>query len=421
MQQLSVSSLLRYLKNRLDSDENLQKIYVAGEISNYHRHFSGHLYFTLKDEKASIGCVMFKSAASFLKFEPKTGDKVLVYANTSIFEPGGQLQLYVLKMTPEGYGDLYARYEALKNKLTQEGKFSPEHKIPLSKTYPERIAVLTGDKSAAMSDIRTAFLRRWPLCQTDYYPVLVQGTDAPEDICRMLKKVDALDYDAIILARGGGSFEDLFCFNDESLVNTIYGLNTFIITGIGHEQDFTLADFAADMRAATPTAAVELITPDIVDVTELITDYENELYSLISSILDKRRMRYDYLLSGMLRFKERFTGISDRIDHQTKLIRNSILHKTGIYRQKTDYDISQMRSRLDFRLSGTQLQFKRLFTLLKAYSSENVLKRGYSLVFQDGRIVKRKRMLKKGEFEVRFSDGSIQAIERDHHGKGTEI
>ena len=417
MQQLSVSSLLRYLKNRLDSDENLQKIYVAGEISNFHRHFSGHLYFTLKDEKASVSCVMFKSAASFLNFDPKTGDKVVVYANTSLYEPSGQLQLYVLKMTPEGYGDLYARYEALKNKLSEEGKFLEEHKIGIPTVYPERIAILVGDKSAAMSDIKTAFARRWPLCQTDYYPVLVQGTGAPEDICSTLKKVDPMAYDAIILARGGGSFEDLFCFNDETLVNTIYDLNTFIITGIGHEQDFTLADFVADQRAATPTAAVELITPDIVDVIDLVTDYESELYSLITSILDDRRMRYDYLISDMLRFKERFLGISAKIDHQSQLIRNSILHRISVYAQRTDYDISQMRARLNFRLSEKQLLYKRLFTLLNAYSSENVLKRGYSLVFQDGRIVKRKKMLKNEEFEVRFTDGSIQAIERDHHGK----
>ena len=416
MQQLSVSSLLRYLKNRLDSDENLQKIYVAGEISNYHRHFSGHLYFTLKDEKASISCVMFKSAASFLKFEPKTGDSVLVYANTSIFEPGGQLQLYVLKMTPEGYGDLYARYEALKNKLTEEGKFLSEHKIPLPTIYPGKIAILVGDKSAAMSDIKTAFARRWPLAKTDYYPVLVQGTGASDDICRTLKKVDEMSYDVIILARGGGSFEDLFCFNDETLVNTIYALKTFIITGIGHEQDSTLADFTADQRAATPTAAVELITPDITDVIDLVRDYENELYSLITGILDKQRMQFDYLLGDMLRFKERFSAISDRIDHLSELIANGILHRIEVYQQKISYSLSQMRSRVDFRLAEKQLLYKRLFTLLNAYSSENVLKRGFSLVFQDGKIVKRKKMLKKKEFEVKFADGSVEAIERDQNG-----
>jgi len=188
MQELTVSSLLRYLKSRLDNDSNIQKITVIGEISNYHRHFSGHLYFTLKDEKAAINCVMFKSAAASLGFEPKNGDKVVVYANTSIFEASGQLQLYVLKMNPQGLGDLYARYEALKKKLSEEGKFDQEHKITLEKIYPEKVAVLVGDKLAAMSDIRICFSRRWPLCKVDYYPVLVQGSDAPEDIILKLKE-----------------------------------------------------------------------------------------------------------------------------------------------------------------------------------------------------------------------------------------
>ncbi len=166
MQELTVSSLLRYLKTCLDNDTNIQKIYVIGEISNYHRHFSGHLYFTLKDEKAAVNCVMFKSAAASLSFEPKTGDKVIVYANTSIFEANGQLQLYVLKMNPQGLGDLYARYEALKKKLTQEGKFDPEHKIELQKTYLEKVAVLVGDKSAAMSDIRICFAKKMAFMQS---------------------------------------------------------------------------------------------------------------------------------------------------------------------------------------------------------------------------------------------------------------
>ena len=214
MQQISVSALLRYLKNRLDSDDNLQKIYVKGEISNFHRHFSGHLYFTLKDEKAAISCVMFKSSAVSLRFDPKNGDKVIVYANTSIFEASGQLQLYVQKMTLDGLGNLYARYEALKIKLAEEGKFAQEHKKEMPFIYPDRIAVLVGDKSAAMSDIITCFQRRWPLCKTDFYPVLVQGELAPASIIKQLKKVDDLGYQAIILARGGGSFEDLFCFND---------------------------------------------------------------------------------------------------------------------------------------------------------------------------------------------------------------
>ena len=189
MQQLSVSSLLRYLKNRLENDQNIQKIYVAGEISDFTNHFSGHLYFTLKDEKAAIPCVMFRQAASGLNFTPKTGDKVVVYANTSVYEVTGKLQLYVLRMNLDGLGELYRRYEELKLKLENEGKFSDLHKKQLEKYYLDKVAVLVGDKSAAMSDIKTAFSRRWPIAHVDYYPVLVQGNMAAQDIiARLLER-----------------------------------------------------------------------------------------------------------------------------------------------------------------------------------------------------------------------------------------
>ena len=412
MQQVSVSTLVRYLKNSLDSDHNLQKIYVSGEISNYHRHFSGHLYFTLKDEYASISCVMFKSAAASLSFEPKTGDKVIVYANVSIFESSGQLQLYVLKVTPEGYGDLYARYEALRKKLTEEGKFAADHKIGIGSPYPEHIAVLVGDRSAAMSDIRRSFQRRWPLCKTDYYPVLVQGNEAAQNIVNMLKKVDPMGYDAVILARGGGSFEDLFCFNDETLVNCIYDMETFIVTGIGHEQDFTLADFAADLRAATPTAAVELITPDLRDVEQILDAYRNNLAQIIVAICEKKKMNFDYFTSRLLHYQKNLESLKDRIDADVMMIRTSILHRIETDRERLEHYDSTMSLNTDLKLDKQRLMYKRLNTLLEAYSAENVLKRGYSLVMQEGRAIKRKSQLKHDTFQIRFIDGTIDAVER---------
>lgn len=411
MLKLSVSSLLRYLKNKLDTDDNLQRIYVVGEISNYHRHNSGHLYFTLKDESAAISCVMFKSAAASLAFEPKTGDKVLVLANTSIFEVSGQLQLYVQKMSLDGLGDLYAKYELLKKKLSEDGYFDEDHKKQLDVEYVDKVAVLVGDKSAAMSDIKTCFERRWPLASVDYYPVLVQGSSAASDIVSKLKQVDSLDYDAIILARGGGSFEDLFCFNDENLVKTIYNLKTFIITGIGHEQDFTLADFVADLRAPTPTAAVEFITPDLMDVIDLINDYEDRVYSSLSSIYDNTAMKYDYLLERLLHFQDLLSNISDNIDNDVLRIKQSILHLIDIYKENIKYSNNSLSTRLNFKLNEKKLLYKRLNTLLDAYSSSNVLKRGYSLIIQDGKVVKSKKKLKDDIFEVKFHDGSIKAIE----------
>ena len=412
MQELTVSSLLRYLKTRLDNDSNIQKIYVVGEISNYHRHFSGHLYFTLKDEKAAVNCVMFKSAAASLSFEPKTGDKVVVYANTSIFEASGQLQLYVLKMNPQGLGDLYARYEALKKKLTQEGKFDEDHKIEMEKIYPESVAVLVGDKSAAMSDIKICFSRRWPLCKVDYYPVLVQGPDAPKDIIPKLKEADKKGYDAIILARGGGSFEDLFCFNDEEMVNTIYDLKTFIVTGIGHEQDFSLCDFAADLRAATPTAAVELITPDISDVIDLVDSYEESLKTSLYENYERKQMEFDFLYKRLISYKTRFVNIQNQIDAMIAAIEKDIHYLINDKINYIDHSISTIDLKLNYRLNEAKLSFKRLNTLLEAYSAENVLKRGYTMVLQDDKVVKNRKDLKNEEFEVKFHDGTIKAIPR---------
>lgn len=412
MQKLTVSTLLRYLKNKLDTDNNLQRIYVAGEISDYHRHFSGHLYFTLKDENAAIRCVMFKSSAASLSFEPKTGDKVVVYANTSIFEANGGLQLYVLKISLDGLGDLYAKYEALKKKLEDEGKFNQDHKKELSKTYIDNVAVLVGDKSAAMSDIKTTFNRRWPYCKVDYYSVLVQGNDAPQDIIKSLKEVDKKGYDAIILARGGGSFEDLFCFNDEALVNTIYELNTFIITGIGHEQDYTLADFVADLRAPTPTASVELITPNISEIIELIDEYLNDLNDAISYKLNNIQMKYDHITDRLFHFQTKLKNLSDNIDNKVSSIRQLILSKITYNRQFVIHGISDIKLKLIYRLNNEKTQYKRLNTLLEAYSTQNVLKRGYSIVLQDNKVIKRATDLSDDEFDLKFYDGTIKAIKR---------
>ena len=389
MQQLTVSTLVRYLKNKLDTDDRLQKIIVCGEISNYHRHYSGHLYFTLKDETASISCVMFKSYTNALSFEPKNGDKVIVNANTSLFETTGQLQLYVTKITLDGLGDLYAKYEQLKNKLQEEGIFDDDHKICLSKKYIDNVAVLVGDKSAAMSDIKTTFLRRWPLCNIDYYPVLVQGNDAAKQIVSTLKDVDKKNYDAIILARGGGSFEDLFCFNDEELVRTVYNLQTFIISGIGHEQDYTLVDFVSDLRAATPTASVELITPNIEDVINEIENYKESINDILLNKFNKIKMNFDYYFDKLKNFQNHLDNLNLNIDNYMNRLSNSI----------------------ENRIESNKLNLKRYTTLLQAYSVDNTLNRGYTLVLQNNRVVKTSKDLKKKEFCIKFADKEIQAKE----------
>ena len=387
MQQISVSTLVKYIKNKLDSDNNIQRVLVSGELSNFHAHYSGHLYFTLKDENAAINCVMFKSSAQSLLFTPKDGDSVIIEGNVSLFETSGQMQLYALKMNLDGLGDLYLKYEQLKNKLESEGIFLDEHKKSLKKEYIDTVAVLVGDKSAAMSDIKTTFKRRWPFAKVDYYPVLVQGSNAPSDIIDKLIKVDDMGYDAILLCRGGGSFEDLFCFNDENLIRTIYNLKTFIVSGIGHEKDFTLCDFVCDERAATPTASVEIITPNINDVINEINENEKSIRISLNKILDNKRLLLDYNYSKLISFSNKFVKVNSDIDHYLDNIK--LLIKT--------------------KINNTKLDIKRYSTLLDAYSIDNTLKRGYTLVFQNNKIIKKKKELHNDEFELRFIDGTIKA------------
>ena len=389
---ISVSTLVKYLKNMLDSDDKLQNVKVTGELSNFHKHSSGHLYFTLKDDKAAISCVMFSSKANLIKFDPKNGDQVEISSNASIFETTGQLQLYVNSMKLAGVGDLYQQYEILKNKLSEEGYFDQENKKEIPTYYPSRVAILVGDKSAAMSDIKTCFERRWPLAETDYYPVLVQGKDAPKDIIKQLLFVDKLNYDAIILARGGGSFEDLFCFNDEELVKTIYKLKTFIITGIGHEQDFTLADFVADLRAPTPTATVELITHNIIDVIEEINTYSIDLSNLINKKIENISIKLDY-------YDSKVNNYSNKL----KLIHNNIVNINNEITTLIKHIIKNKKDEVDSILN-----------LLKAYSIDNTLKRGYSLVYKDNKLIKNKKNLKNDDsINIKLYGGDVKATVKE--------
>lgn len=408
---LSVSALVKYLKNKLDNDTNLQNIVVKGELSNFHIHSSGHLYFTLKDDKAAISCVMFASKASRVSFKPKNGDKVELTANTSIFEITGQLQLYVNTLKLAGIGDLYQQYEELKAKLNKEGYFDQDHKKDLEIIYPEKIAVLVGENSAAMSDIVTCFSRRWPICKVDYYPCLVQGKSAPLDIVTKLKEIDDLSYDLIILARGGGSFEDLFCFNDENLVKTIYNLNTFIVTGVGHEQDYTLVDFVSDLRAPTPTAAVELITPNINDVIIEIENYKKSLKNSIDAFInDNKELLNKYKSSKIINNPMliiqnnslKFDYFNASLSHFSSIIDNYNISIASLKKQ--------MNVSIKGLLSNTSNLLKRMNILLDAYSNENILSRGYTLVFKDDKVIKSKKLLKENDIvNICFKDGSLKA------------
>lgn len=388
MKPISVTTLVRYLKNKLDSDEALRSVQVSGELSNFRKTSSGHLYFTLKDENSAISCVMFKSKAYSLSFVPENGNKVICSGSISMFEASGSLQLYVNTLKLDGIGDLYRQYEELKNKLFNEGLFDDNHKKEIPILYPSKVAVLCGKDSAAMSDIKIQFNRRWPLCKVDYYPVIVQGSEAPSSMIQTLMYVDSLDYEIIVLARGGGSFEDLFCFNDERLVRTIYDLNTFIITGVGHQQDFTLVDFVSDRRAPTPTGAIEMITPNIDDVLDSIDDLSYRLNKSINLLIANNKDKL-IQLSNNKYFKDPsllVDKVSLLLDYKIERLKR-FSNKLDNYQLQIDKEVDRMGLLLDIKLNKKRNELDRLNGLLKAYSCENTLKRGYALVYKDNKLI----------------------------------
>lgn len=388
MKPISVTTLVRYLKNKLDSDEALRSVQVSGELSNFRKTSSGHLYFTLKDENSAISCVMFKSKTYSLSFVPENGNKVICSGSISMFEASGSLQLYVNTLKLDGIGDLYRQYEELKNKLFNEGLFDDNHKKEIPTLYPSKVAVLCGKDSAAMSDIKIQFNRRWPLCKVDYYPVIVQGSEAPFSMIQTLMYVDSLDYEIIVLARGGGSFEDLFCFNDERLVRTIYDLNTFIITGVGHQQDFTLVDFVSDRRAPTPTGAIEMITPNIDDVLDSIDDLSYRLNKTINLLIANNKDKL-IQLSNNKYFKDPsllVDKVSLLLDYKIERLKR-FSNKLDNYQLQIDKEVDRMGLLLDIKLNKKRNELDRLNGLLKAYSCENTLKRGYALVYKDNKLI----------------------------------
>ena len=286
----SITALNRAIKNMFDSKPELSKVYIKGEISNFKHHTRGHLYFTLKDENSRIAAVMFDSYASKLNFEPEDGVKVLVTGRVTVYEATGGYQIYVEKMEVDGIGNLYLEYEKLKKKLAEEGLFNPEHKKPIPR-FPKRIGIITAPTGAAIRDILSTIKRRYPICETILFPALVQGVGAKESIVKQLGIAQDYDLDVIICGRGGGSIEDLWAFNEEIVARAIYASKIPVISAVGHEIDFTIADFVADLRAPTPTGAAEMAVPNLVDLKTLINQYEIRLNENIKGIISFNKKR----------------------------------------------------------------------------------------------------------------------------------
>lgn len=293
---LSVSALTKYIKYKFDQDPHLQSVLIKGELSNFKKHSSGHLYFNVKDKNSVISAMMFKDNASKIDFDPKEGDEVLLEARVSVYERRGNYQIYVNKMHIDGVGNLYQKLEQLKKKLTKDGFFDQNHKKLIPK-FPQKIAVLTAGTGAAIRDIHTTINSRYPLAEQVQINTLVQGEQAKNDIVEKIQQADQLNVDTIIIGRGGGSIEDLWNFNEEDVVKAIYFCETPIISAVGHETDFTLSDFVADVRAATPTQAAVMATPDQYELRQYLKQTNLSLTRFIKQHMQQQRKHLEHVSS----------------------------------------------------------------------------------------------------------------------------
>lgn len=391
----TVSDITVYIQELFDLDYRLQDIEVQGEVSNFRRARSGHLYFTLKDEQAQLNCVMWRSAAVRMAHDPDDGDAIVAHGRISVYEKQGVYQLYVDRITPAGRGGLALAFEELKRRLQEEGLFATEHKRSIP-TFPRRIGVVTSADAAALRDILNVLKRRYPLVSLLIAPTLVQGAEAPAQIVRALQWLDGRnDVDVIIMARGGGSIEDLWAFNDEGVARAIFNAQHPIVSGVGHETDFTIADFVADVRAPTPSAAAELCVPDA-----------EELYATIAGF-DKR------LSASMGR------NLVDGSARVAALVRN-LRHLGPLMRiNNTMQNVDRLWVRLDNalerRLEHVQSRLQLASTRLDAVGPQGTLGRGYAIVRRrDGEIVRRTGQVTAGNrLQVRVSDGQFDVVVED--------
>lgn len=429
----SVSSLVHYIKQTLDHDINIQSILIKGEISNFTNHRSGHWYFTLKDKKAKISCVMFSSYASRTKILLKEGMKVIVSASVSMYEASGNMQLYVTSVQVDGLGDLFLQLEQVKQKLAMEGLFDPTHKKVLP-SYPMNIAIITAKTGAAIQDMLTTIARRWPLADVHVYPSLVQGVQATNAIIENLKRADNGGHDVILLARGGGAIEDLWCFNEEALARAVYTLHTVIVSGVGHESDTTLVDYVSDARAPTPTAAAELITPDIQEVKAMVQAYRIRMKKAMQThqriasekFLPLKQHRYmrnplSYIQQEQMKLAMHVKELSV-VEHQQKRWVQQLqqtTHQLAIlserYRQRKQQKLQEEKSRLEYSLEHYRAylfqQMKEKTSLLDAFSPLKILSRGYHISYHNHHIVKHIDDVSVNDtLTIRMHDGELKTV-----------
>lgn len=447
---LSVSQLNRSIKMLLERDSQLQDVWVRGEISNFTHHSSGHMYFTLKDDQSRLKVVMFASYNRFLRFLPKNGTKAIVRGSISAFERDGAYQLYAREMQPDGIGSLYLAFEQLKEKLAAEGLFATERKRTLPR-FPKRVGVVTSPTGAAIRDICTTIRRRYPQADIVLAPAIVQGVEAPLSIVKAIRNINReTGIDVLIVGRGGGSIEELWAFNDEQVARAIASSLIPVISAVGHETDVTIADFVADVRAATPTAAAELAVPHYLEWLERVKQLDTRMQRAIRQRTLQERKRLDGLSQSyaMRQPQRRLEEAAQRLDSVQLRMKQSMKQLMRLRREQYSrlseqmkrYRISEqlnerhtkvmtLRSRLDARMrqqwQQKQLQFASRLAHLDALSPLKVMQRGFSLVYSGDQLVKSVNQFASGdELVVRLSDGSatarVERIEREEKQNGSQ-
>lgn len=388
---ITVTDLNKYIKGRIDNDEMLNNVLVKGEISNFKNHYTGHMYFTLKDENSLIKCVMFKTYTTHLSFMPKDGMKVIILGGVSVFERDGVYQIYAKAMKEDGLGNLYVAYEELKNKLSNEGLFDEKYKKPIP-FMPKIIGVLTSNTGAVIRDIINVSTRRNPNVDIRLYPVPVQGNGAGEKIAEGIEFMNKNKLaDVLIIGRGGGSIEDLWPFNEEIVARAMFNSEIPIISAVGHETDFTIADFVADLRAPTPSAAAELAVANIDDVRETLKTYNNRYKVALKKKIELMKMSYEKCMT-----RQAFKNPTQKINEQYMLI---------------DMKVKSLQNSILLKIKEDKTKFVKEVAKLDALSPLKTLTRGYSIISkQDGRIAKEVKDLSQGEkVSIRLSDGSVDA------------
>ena len=408
---ITVTQLTRYIKYKIDNDVNLNEVFLKGEISNFKAHSRGHYYFTLKDDVSRINAIMFASSTKKIKFIPSDGMKVLVTGKISVFEANGGYQIYVNDMLEDGVGNLYIAFEQLKKRLGEEGLFDPSIKKKIPK-IPRRIGVVTAPTGAAIKDIISTIKRRWPLAEIYLFPTLVQGEDAKEDIVRQIKNSANYDLDTLIVGRGGGSIEDLWAFNEEIVARAIYECQTPVISAVGHEIDFTIADFVADLRAPTPTGAAEMAVPDIRDVRQLLNQMNIRLNKAMTNDIKRYRERLTFLrnrpvLTNPITIYQNkelaFDGLLERLKYSGRTLiavkEKELLSVKNSYALKSPFQILDKKAN----------KYLQLVSKLETLSPLLTIKRGYSITRCEDKVVKSVKDVKKDDLlDIELSDGRIK-------------